>query len=151
MIDFTRLKSALLEHLKGRATDVQIKRGNELHCRIVRADAPALAEFLRRDFKAELILIVANDRRADKDVFEVHYLFAQSRENWFLHATKELTPDRPTITSMATFYYPASRFEREIKDLFGISAVRHPDTRPLVRHAFWPEDYFPLRKDAAPP
>ena len=26
----------------------------------------------------------------------------------------------------------------------------HPDPRPLVRHAFWPDDFFPLRKDAAP-
>jgi Ni,Fe-hydrogenase III large subunit/Ni,Fe-hydrogenase III component G len=152
MTDFTRLKSALIEYLKGRAKDVTIKRGNELHCRIARGgEALILAEFLRRDFNAELILMVANDRRTNKGVFEIHYLFAQTRENWFLHATKELTPERPTITSMATFYYPASRFEREINDLFGIKAVRHPDTRPLVRHAFWPEDYFPLLKDSVPP
>jgi len=150
--DFGHLNSALLVHLKGRAKDVNIRRGNELHCRIARGgDALTLAEFLRRDFNAELILMVANDRRADQGVFEIHYLFANDRDNWFLHATKELAPERPTITSMATFYYPASRFEREINDLFGIKAVRHPDTRPLVRHAFWPEDYFPLLKDSVPP
>ena len=109
MTDFTRLKLALNARLEGRATDARIKRGNELHCRIVRADAPALAEFLRRDFNAELILMVANDRRADKGVFEVHYLFANDREDWFLHATKDDIPERPAITSLATFYYPASR------------------------------------------
>ena len=27
----------------------------------------------------------------------------------------------------------------------------HPDPRPLVRHAFWPPDYHPLRKDAVLP
>ena len=32
-----------------------------------------------------------------------------------------------------------------------MDALRHPDPRPLVRHAFWPKDYFPLRKDAVPP
>jgi Ni,Fe-hydrogenase III large subunit len=26
----------------------------------------------------------------------------------------------------------------------------HPDPRPLARHGFWPQDYFPLRKDAGP-
>src|SRR5215813_2547482 len=103
MTDFARIKSALTEHLKGRAKEIQVKRGNELHCRIARADAPALAEFLRRDFHADLILMVANDRRADKGLFEIHYLFANGPENWFLHATKELSPERPTITSMATF------------------------------------------------
>ena len=61
-----------------------------------------------------------------------------------------MAPDRPEIPSLATFHYPASRFEREIFDLFGIRALGHPDPRPLVRHAFWPEDYFPLRKDATP-
>ena len=61
-----------------------------------------------------------------------------------------VSAERPEIPSLATFHYPASRFEREIFDLFGIGARGHPDPRPLVRHAFWPEDYFPLRKDAAP-
>jgi Ni,Fe-hydrogenase III large subunit/Ni,Fe-hydrogenase III component G len=150
MTDFTRLKSALLENFSDRVAGLEVKRGNELHCRIARGDAPRLAEILRRDFQTELTLMLAVDRRADKGVFEIHYLFANGRENWSLHVTEELTTANPTIISMATFYYPASRFEREIYDLFGIEAVRHPDTRPLVRHAFWPEDYFPLRKDAAP-
>ena len=78
----------------------------------------------------------------------MHYLFA--------HRPRELVPARhggwypadPTLSSLATFHYPASRFEREIYDLFGIPAEGHPDPRPLVRHGFWPADYFPLRKDA---
>src|SRR6266581_1105384 len=151
MSDFSRLQSALVEKLSGRATNIRIRRGNELYFQIERGDALHLAGFLRAEFGAELILIVANDRRADKGVFESHYLFANDRENWFAHATKNLTSEDPTIDSMATFYYPASRFEREIKDLFGIEAIDHPDTRPLVHHAFWPEDYFPLRKDFVQP
>nr|MBI2905980.1 NADH-quinone oxidoreductase subunit C [Chloroflexota bacterium] len=150
MTDFSRLQSALAENFKGRATNIRARRENELHFQIARGDAPRLAEILRGDFNAKLTLMVANDRRADKGVFEIHYLFVNDRENWFAHATKDLPPGDPTIASMATFYYPASRFEREIKDLFGLEAVGHPDRRPLVRHAFWPEDYFPLRKDAAP-
>jgi Ni,Fe-hydrogenase III large subunit len=67
-----------------------------------------------------------------------------------VHATEELPANAPTLDSLATFYYPASRFEREIKDMFGIEATGQPDRRPLVRHAFWPEDYFPLRRDAVP-
>jgi Ni,Fe-hydrogenase III large subunit/Ni,Fe-hydrogenase III component G len=151
MTDFTPLQSALAHHLNGRATTIAIRRGNQLHVQLARGDAPRLAEVLRADFGAELMLMVANDRRADKDCFEVHYLFANDRANWFVHATQDLPPDDPTITSLATFSYPASRFEREINDLFGIAASGHPDRRPLVRHAFWPETYFPLRKDAVPP
>ena len=151
MTDFSPMQLALSHYLNGKTVDVHVERGNELHCRITRGMAPPLAGLLRHEFGAELILMVANDRRADKGIFEIHYLFANHCENWFVHATKELSPEDPTIISMATFYYPASRFEREIKDMFGIEATGHPDPRPLVRHAFWPKDYFPLRKDAAPP
>ena len=151
MTDFSQLRSALEEKLNGQAVNVHIRRGNELHFQIDRADVLDLAKFLRSDFRAELMLMVANDRRGDKGAFELHYLFANSRENWFAHATADLPPGNPTIASLAMFYYPASRFEREINDLFGIEPAGHPDCRPLVRHAFWPEDYFPLRKGSALP
>ena len=151
MTDLAQVLAALSHHLNGRAANMQIRRGNELHIQIARGDVPRLAELLRADFGAELILMVANDRRADKGYFEIHSLFANDRANWFVHTTENLAPDNSTIVSLATFYYPASRFEREINDLFGIAATGHPDRRPLVRHAFWPETYFPLRKDAMPP
>ena len=130
--------------------DVRVVRGNELHCSVRPADVPALADLLRARFGAELLFMAAADRRADRGTFEVHYLFAAAREDWFLHATAAVPAETPTIASLATFHYPASRFEREIYDLFGIIAEGHPDARPLVRHGFWPADYFPLRKDAAP-
>src|SRR5213596_4125712 len=101
MNDFSRLQSTLTEKLNGRATNIRIRRGNELHFQIERGDALHLADFLRGDFGAELILMVANDRRADKGIFEIHYLFANQRENWFVHATKELSPEDPTIISLA--------------------------------------------------
>lgn len=151
MHDFSRLQKTLTEHFKDRVNNFRVVHRNELHFQIKRGNAIPLAKLLRHDFQAELMLMVANDRRADKGVFEVHYLFANDRENWFAHVTKELPVDHATIISMATFYYPASRFEREIKDLFGIQATGSPDRRPLVRHGFWPEDFFPLRKDAALP
>lgn len=151
MTDFTQLQSALAESFQDHITNIRVLRENELHFQISPGDALALAKILRECFNAELQLMVANDRRADKGVFEIHYLFVNDSENWYAHATKNLSHKDPTIDSMATFYYPASRFEREIHDLFGIEAIDRPDTRPLVRHAFWPVDYFPLRKDAIPP
>jgi Ni,Fe-hydrogenase III large subunit/Ni,Fe-hydrogenase III component G len=151
MIDLAQVLATLRSQLNGRATNMHIRRGNELYIQIARGDVPRLAELLRADFDAELMLMVANDRRADRGCFEIHSLFANDRQNWFIHATADIPPGDPTIASLATFSYPASRFEREINDLFGIAATGHPDRRPLVRHAFWPETYAPLRKDAVPP
>ena len=150
MTRLPELVRALTERHADCVTDVRLVRGNELHCSVRPPAVPALAALLRADFGAELIFMAAADRRADRGGFEVYYLFAPERANWFVHATIALPADRPAILSLATLHYPASRFEREIYDLFGIAAEGHPDPRPLVRHAFWPADYFPLRKDAAP-
>ena len=208
MTDFTQLQAALAENFPDHASDLRVVRENELHFQIASGEALNLAKLLHTHFNAELRLMVANDRRADRGVFEVHYLFVNDRENWYAHATRNLSEVDPTIDSLATFYYPASRFEREIHDLFGIEASDPPDAvrfplsasrfqrrterflpkqhtfasfaplraalrsplsatphsplatrrppRPLslnrlVRHPFWSEDYFPLRKDAVPP
>jgi Ni,Fe-hydrogenase III large subunit/Ni,Fe-hydrogenase III component G len=144
------LAGALTERLQGRATDIRVVRGSELHCAVRPGDLPALAALAREGFAAELAFMAATDRRADRGAFEVHDLFAPEREPWVLHATASVPAEAPSIPSLATFHYPASRFEREVADLFGISPEGHPDPRPLVRHGFWPADYFPLRKDAGP-
>ena len=140
----------LAERRAEHVSDVRVVRGNEMHCTVRPAAVPALAAHLRFGFGAELTFMAASDRRADSGEFEITYLFAPERGNWFVHATAAVPEADPRIVSLATFHYPASRFEREIYDLFGIVAEGHPDPRPLVRHAFWPADYFPLRKDATP-
>jgi Ni,Fe-hydrogenase III large subunit/Ni,Fe-hydrogenase III component G len=146
---FEGLPDGLARQFEGRAA-VVLRRERELHCTIPPGDLPALARWLPASFGAELVLRVGGDRRRDQGTFQVHYLFGQPRENWFLHATAAVAASCPEVPSLATLHYPASRFEREIFDLFGIRAVGHPDPRPLVRHGFWPPDFFPLRKDARP-
>ncbi|MGB7537099.1 MAG: NADH-quinone oxidoreductase subunit C [Anaerolineales bacterium] len=151
MTDLSQLQAALTDEFQGRISRVRILRGNELHFQIARGEAMRLAEILRGRYQAELVLMPANDRRADRGLFEVHYLFANDAENWFVHATKEIPADDARFDSMATFYFPAARMEREIRDLFGIEAAGHPNPIRLVRHSFWPETFYPLRKDAVVP
>ena len=131
--------------------NVHVRRGNELALSdCARRRTRTLAEILRADFDAELMLMVANDRRADKGVFEVHYLFANDRENWFVHATDDLPARRPDDSfagDLLSTRPRASSVKSMICSASKPSAT--PIRRPLVRHAFWPEDYFPLRKDPA--
>ena len=140
--------SAVVAALGPRLSGTRIVRGREIHGSVKAGDALRLAQALRADFGAELRLMVANDRRRDLDAFEVYYLYAHPTENWFLHARKALPAGDPVVASLGTFHHPASLFEQEIYDLFGVTPAGHPDPRPLVRHGFWPADYFPLRKDA---
>jgi Ni,Fe-hydrogenase III large subunit/Ni,Fe-hydrogenase III component G len=141
------LRRSLDIHLQGRVTGSRVVRGNEVHLVTRATEIPAVARILREQ-GAELALMAGTDRRLDLGTFEVHYLFVHRPQNLFLHITVAVPPEDPTIVSLATFDYPASRFEREIADLLGIRFHGHPDPRPLVRHAFWPDDFFPLRKDA---
>lgn len=131
------------------ARDVTTSRANEVHCHVGSQDVARLADLALRELGAQLILMAADDRRRESDAFFVHYLFAHRAENWFLHASVRLEGARPELMSLAPVCYPASRFEREIRDLFGIAMSGHPDPSPLVKHGFWPADYHPLRKDAS--
>jgi Ni,Fe-hydrogenase III large subunit/Ni,Fe-hydrogenase III component G len=130
---------------------VRFVRENEVHCE---ADADAIrgvTSALKSALGAELWLMAAEDARRSEGCFKVHYLFAHRHENWFANVTVRTSASRPSVPSLAVLSYPASRFEREIFDLFGIQALDHPDPRPLVRHGFWPSDYFPLRWDQGVP
>lgn len=57
----------------------------------------------------------------------------------------------PSVRSLAYLSFPASRFEREMADLYGVRPVGHPKLRRMVRHAHWPEGWHPMRGGAAPP
>ncbi|HEY2987619.1 MAG TPA: NADH-quinone oxidoreductase subunit C, partial [Candidatus Binatia bacterium] len=134
--------------LSRRGISSRTARNNEILCRVDRHAVRDLFTLLSGTFGAELLLMVGNDRREDRGGFEIHYLFAHPRENWWVDAAVAVPGKNPSIDSLGIICYPASRFEREIFDLFGVVPTGHPDPRPLVRHGFWPQDYFPLRKDA---
>jgi Ni,Fe-hydrogenase III large subunit/Ni,Fe-hydrogenase III component G len=128
-------------------SDATVRHGREAHCRVTPAGIVRVAERVCAELKADLLLIAAEDQREHAGCWNVHYVFGHARLQWVLHAiVVHLDIANPVLPSLAPFLYPASRFEREIRDQFGISFEGHPDPRPLVRHAFWPEDYHPLRR-----
>ncbi len=150
MTTLTDLIDHLGTQLADSVFDMRVIRDNELHLRVAAAAPLALATTLEVDFDFKLALMVATDRRADRAGFEISYLFLCARENLLVNATRQVLEDGDPVRSLATFSVPASLYEREIRDMFGIVFENHPNERPLVRHAFWPADFYPLRKDAIP-
>jgi Ni,Fe-hydrogenase III large subunit/Ni,Fe-hydrogenase III component G len=55
--------------------------------------------------------------------------------------------DEPSYPSISVLVPAAHWDEREVKDLFGIVPLGHPDPRRLLLHERWPPGYHPLRKD----
>jgi Ni,Fe-hydrogenase III large subunit len=56
---------------------------------------------------------------------------------------------RPQVPTLAGLSFSASRFEREMSDLFGIQPLGHPQPRRLVLHQHWPKDWHPMRRESS--
>jgi Ni,Fe-hydrogenase III large subunit/Ni,Fe-hydrogenase III component G len=130
------------------ATEVAEDAGlARVDCRLLPAQVPALADRLGR-LGLEPQLVVAADTRAASGDFTIRYAFAPPTHRPLVTARVSLGAGQSSFASLATRSFAASRFEREIQDLFGLSPVGHPDARRLALHQFWPADYHPLRHDA---
>ena len=53
---------------------------------------------------------------------------------------------QPCFPTLADIFPAAERMQRAVYDLLGLRA-QEGDTRPWLRHASWPADCFPLRRD----
>lgn len=93
-------------------------------------------------------LVAAHD---DGDAIRLVYLFLAGAPDRRTELECVVPESDPAIRSLAYLSFPASRFEREVADLYGIRPVGHPKMRRLVRHAHWPEDWHPMRRTATPP
>ncbi|GGJ67005.1 hydrogenase large subunit [Streptomyces brasiliensis] len=87
----------------------------------------------------------------DEDGIRVMYLFAAGPPDTCSELHVRLDPDRPEVPTLAHLSFPAGRFEREMRDLFGIVPLDHPLPRRLIRHFHWPRGWYPMRPDAGPP
>ncbi len=119
---------------------------NWLHHRLSQDDLAEMAEeLLGNGFR--LALVAAHD---DGVRFRVVYLFLAGWPDRRVELECVVPSDDPAVRSLAYLSFPASRFEREMADLYGIRPVGHPKPRRLVRHAHWPEDWYPMRSNAGP-
>jgi Ni,Fe-hydrogenase III large subunit/Ni,Fe-hydrogenase III component G len=100
-----------------------------------------------------LAVIAAHHDTADHPggpATRVVYLFTAASPDRRTELVLRTDPAQPHIPSLAALSFPASRFEREMRDLFGIEPDSHPQLRPLVAHPHWPAGWHPMRHDAGP-
>src|SRR5262249_11063404 len=109
------------------------------------------ADDVKNQFNGHLAFMVAEDTRQRSGGFTIRYIFEILDGDTFIVASMALEAGQECFPSLASYWYRASLFEREIHDLFGIRPQDHPDLRRLTLHQFWPDHYYPLRKDSEPP
>lgn len=108
--------------------------------------ADASEQLLDNGFR--LGLVAAHD---DDSVLRIVYLFLAGAPDRRIELECVVPKRDPAVRSLAYLSFPAGRFEREMADLYGIRPVGHPKLRRLVRHAHWPEHWYPMRGAVAPP
>ncbi|MBE0495444.1 MAG: NADH-quinone oxidoreductase subunit C [Campylobacterales bacterium] len=123
-------------------------------------DLPEAVRFLYYDMGGYLSTMVPNDERSINKHYALYYvlsieggkLFAgdevAQEEKCFVTVKTLISPDSLTYPSVTPFVPACVWYEREAYDMFGLVAEGLPDKRRLVLSDDWPNDLFPLRKDA---
>jgi Ni,Fe-hydrogenase III large subunit/Ni,Fe-hydrogenase III component G len=115
--------------------------------RVTAAELPVeLGQLLDDGYR--LTLVAAHE---DPDAFRVVYLLTAGRPDRRVELELRTERTAPQIPSMARLSFPLGRFEREIRDLYGIVPLDHPLPSRLMRHRHWPTGWYPMRSDAGPP
>ena len=93
-------------------------------------------------------MMFACDERDKRNSFRIYCAFMGIKYKKWVFVMMDIPEERPEFESIAKDIYSAGLFEREIKEMFGISAEGNPDLRSLRLHdEVWPAGYYPLRKD----
>ncbi|MBI2493357.1 MAG: NADH-quinone oxidoreductase subunit C [Candidatus Rokubacteria bacterium] len=144
-LELARLTRALVQ---AGAAGVASRAAGLVEGRLPAWEIPALADRLRL-LGAECQFLAAADTRARAGDFTLAYVFAPPQLRPAATVLVSLAPGAARFPSLATRSFAASRFEREIHDLVGLVPTGHPELHRLALHQFWPEGYYPLRRDVA--
>jgi Ni,Fe-hydrogenase III large subunit/Ni,Fe-hydrogenase III component G len=112
--------------------------------------ATDLAEVARSLFAAgmRLALVSGHD---DGTSMRAVYLFTSGPPDARVELHLALDRAQPQVPTLAALSFPASRFERELADLYGIEPLGHPQPRRLVLHQHWPQNWQPMRHGSTEP
>ena len=135
--------------LAGRASSVSVKHGNEAHVEAELLDLPAICERVRDSCGGRLAMVACSDERRTKGRYVLRYVFDMVGVDLFVVLSAGVDPAEPSFPSIASLFPAATRYEREVRDMFGLVAAGSPDPRPMVLHDRWPDGAHPLRKDFA--
>ncbi|MCC6496727.1 MAG: NADH-quinone oxidoreductase subunit C [Propionibacteriaceae bacterium] len=109
----------------------------------------AVATQLGRGFRLALVAAHQDGPAGPDAVFRVvHVLLGPAGER--VEVVVEIPQSEAWLPTLAGISYPAGRFEREVRDLFGIVPRDHPQPYRLVRHGHWPTSYHPMLAEADP-
>ncbi|HWQ89618.1 MAG TPA: NADH-quinone oxidoreductase subunit C [Desulfitobacteriaceae bacterium] len=121
-------------------------KADEIHLEITKDTIPMMAEKLNA-WNFSLIQLTATDERVLQGNFRLFYTFANDEKKLLLIVSIGVAETKPEFPSITGIIPAAHWYEREIRDLFGLDPIGHPEIRRLAVHRDWPKKLYPLRKD----
>ncbi|OHX11931.1 hydrogenase 3 large subunit [Chromobacterium amazonense] len=110
---------------------------------------PEVVEWLYYQNEGWLSVLFGNDERPLNGHFAVYYVLSmEGPVKCWLVVRALIDPERPEFPSVTPRVPAAVWGEREVRDMYGLTPVGLPDERRLVLPDDWPDDLYPLRKDA---
>ena len=120
---------------------------NEVYISTKKENLVDVCLYIQDTFNASLSSMICNDERSLSKYFKIYYVFSLQDENTFLIVNIPVSEQQPDFPSITPKIPAAHWYEREIKDMFGLEPVGHPDPYTLVLHGNFPDNTYPLRKD----
>ena len=105
---------------------------------------PVMADLLAVGYEPAL---VAGHRSGDTTT--ITYALVRARDGARLEVSLTTAAEGGEFPSAAALSYPLGRFEREVRDLYGVTPRGHPMPYRLVRHAHWPRGWYPMAAASA--
>lgn len=125
---------------------------SEVRVRTTRSRLADFCDHLRQTLPLFLITMVALDDRTRTGNYVLYAVFGLENSRLFLSVETDI-PDGPedtlTYQSITPLFPAANWYEREARDLFGLTPLGHPDPRRLLLHRHWPDKVRALRHDVA--
>ena len=127
----------------GELTEAEARADHEAWVGVPREDVKKMAQFIVDEWgPVHLSTITGNDRGGHIDV--IYHFVAEGVSLNLRAAVDKAVDEIDTITPIVP---AAILYEREIKEMLGVTIAGHPDPRRLVLPEDWPDGDYPLRRD----
>jgi Ni,Fe-hydrogenase III large subunit/Ni,Fe-hydrogenase III component G len=125
------------------------QKADTIFATVDREDLAEVATKLVSDYGLALATLFGTDNRRENQTYGVQVVFGNDAFGEWLKLSAAVPANDPRYPAITATVMAAHWYERYLQDMFGITAVGHPDPRRLVSHENIPEGAFPLRKDFA--
>ncbi|MDE2183716.1 MAG: hydrogenase large subunit [Alphaproteobacteria bacterium] len=141
--------AALRRKLPNSVLDESWQTPAQVTVTVTREALPEAVEALYYGRDGWLSVVVGSDERKLNGNFAVYYVLSMEGAEKSHVVLRSLVPPDSMEYPSVTPRVPAAVWgEREVRDMFGMHPVGLPDERRLVLPDDWPDDLYPLRKDA---